>query len=57
MSTNPSDTGSFGGRSEQQKPIVPKSASEALRPMPGPMPPRRSRRARGQFIIFMNFIM
>ncbi len=57
MSTNPSDTGSFGGRSDQPKPIVPKSASEALRPMPGPMPPRRSRRARGQFIIFMNFIM
>ena len=57
MSTNPSDTGSFGARAEGQKPIVPKSASEALRAMPGPPPPRRSRRARGQFIIFMNFIM
>jgi UPF0755 protein len=39
------------------KPIVPKSASEALRPAPGPMPPKRSRRARSQVVIFMNFLM
>lgn len=57
MSTNPSDTGSFGTRSDAPNPIVPKSASEALRPTPGTPPPRRSRRARSQFVIFMNFVM
>ncbi|MCR5859115.1 endolytic transglycosylase MltG [Mesorhizobium sp. J428] len=57
MSTNPSDTGSFGTRPDAPNPIVPKSASEALRPTPGTPPPRRSRRARSQFVIFMNFVM
>ena len=59
MSTNASDNGTFGTRAEPPKPIVPKTANEALRPMPGPMPPpsRRSRGARSQFVVFMNFIM
>jgi UPF0755 protein len=59
MSINPSDNGSFGNRTELPKPIVPKSASEALRPMPGPPPPpaRASRRARSQFVVFLNFLM
>ena len=38
-------------------PIVPKSASEALRPEKAPPPPRRSRRARSQVVIFLNFVL
>lgn len=39
------------------KPIVPKTASEALRPQAGTPPPVRSRRSRSQFVVFMNFVM
>ena len=38
-------------------PIIPKSASEALRPEKLPDPPRRSKKARSQFVIFLNFVM
>lgn len=38
-------------------PIIPKSANEALKPERAPPPPRRSRRARSQPVIFMNFVM
>lgn len=38
-------------------PIIPKSPNEALRPERVPEPPRRSRKARNQIIIFLNFIM
>ncbi|WP_026187389.1 endolytic transglycosylase MltG [Ensifer sp. BR816] len=44
------ETGSNG-------PIIPKSASEALRPERLPEPPRRSRKARSQVVIFLNFLM
>ncbi|WP_245440196.1 endolytic transglycosylase MltG [Mesorhizobium sp. Z1-4] len=37
--------------------IVPKSASESLRPEAGTPPPRRSRRARNQFVVFLNFVL
>jgi UPF0755 protein len=57
MSTTPAEPSGFGTRTDTPKPIVPKSASEALRPAPGPMPPKRSRRARSQVVIFMNFLM
>lgn len=57
MSTTPVEPSGFGNRTDAPKPIVPKSASEALRPAPGPMPPKRSRRARSQIVIFMNFVM
>lgn len=40
-----------------RRPIVPKSASEALRPEQAAPPPRRSRRARSQPIVFFNFIL
>ncbi len=44
--------------SEASKPFVPKSASEALRPEPGTPPPRkRSRHARSQIVVFMNFML
>jgi UPF0755 protein len=38
-------------------PIIPKSANEALRPEKAPQPPRRSRRARSQAVIFLNFVL
>lgn len=46
-----------GYRTEQAKPIVPRSASEALRPQQGTPPPKRSRQARNQFVIFLNFLV
>ncbi|MFB9951192.1 endolytic transglycosylase MltG [Rhizobium puerariae] len=38
-------------------PIIPKSPNEALKPERVPEPPRRSRKARSQLIIFLNFVM
>ncbi|WP_170986292.1 endolytic transglycosylase MltG [Rhizobium sp. LC145] len=38
-------------------PIIPKSPSEALKPERVPAPPKRSRKARSQFVIFLNFVM
>ncbi|MEQ8295466.1 MAG: endolytic transglycosylase MltG [Nitratireductor sp.] len=57
MSTEPANETTFGNRSEAPKPIVPKSASEALRPEQGTPPPRRSQGSRNQFVVFMNFVM
>ncbi len=64
MSTDGDNTGgSFGqrdnsaGMQHQARPIVPKSATEVLRPEPGVQPPKRSRKARSQIVVFMNFIM
>jgi UPF0755 protein len=45
------------GQSAQKGPIIPKSASEALRPERVPEPPKRSRKARSQTVIFLNFLM
>nr|WP_246735825.1 endolytic transglycosylase MltG [Agrobacterium sp. a22-2] len=45
------------GDSAAKGPIIPKSPSEALRPERVPQPPKRSRRARSQLVIFLNFIM
>jgi UPF0755 protein len=47
------------GRSEAANngPIIPKSASEALRPEKVPQPPKRSRKAKSQVVIFLNFLM
>ncbi|MBV2142558.1 endolytic transglycosylase MltG [Falsochrobactrum sp. TDYN1] len=46
------------GQAAESKPFVPKSASEALRPEPGTPPPRkRSRHARSQIVVFMNFML
>ena len=52
------DTG-FGreAASGAKGPIIPKSANEALRPERLPEPPRRSRKARSQVVIFLNFVM
>ena len=51
---NPADNGEFGRRGQ---PIVPKTASEALRPEAGTPPPKRSRASRSQIVVFMNFIV
>ncbi|WP_234781921.1 endolytic transglycosylase MltG [Sinorhizobium saheli] len=37
--------------------MIPKSANEALRPEKVPEPPKRSRKARSQVVIFLNFVM
>lgn len=47
-----SDTSGNGRR-----PIVPKSAKEALRPERVPPPVQRSRKAKSQVIVFLNFLM
>lgn len=58
------NNGSFGRSSsgtQQQRgdsgPIVPVSPSQAIKPQQVPQPPKRSRRARSQVVIFLNFIM
>ena len=53
MTMNSSDQGQSG----TPKPIVPKTASEALRPQLGTPPPRRSKHSRNQFVVFLNFLM
>ncbi|TKT81352.1 endolytic transglycosylase MltG [Aquamicrobium sp. LC103] len=57
MTSNPSEEAVSGTTPEASKPIVPKTASEALRPQAGTPPPRRSRQSRSQFVIFLNFLM
>ncbi|MFT4002661.1 MAG: endolytic transglycosylase MltG [Rhizobium sp.] len=53
-----SDTNQSNGTPNGQNgPIIPKSASEALRPERVPDPPKRSRKARSQMVIFLNFLM
>lgn len=47
----------FGRRTFPSQPIVPKTASEALRPEAGTPPPKRSRASRSQLVVFMNFIV
>lgn len=60
--TDPNSTseGQFGraaNAGDGQSRIIPKSAKEALRPEKVPLPPRRSREARSQLVIFLNFVM
>lgn len=50
------DQGGFG-RSRSNGPIVPQSARQALKPEEAPQPPKRSERARSQFVVFMNFML
>ncbi len=57
MTDTPPIPGDFGRRTNPPSPIVPKSASEALRPEQGVPPPRRSRQSRNQFVVFLNFLM
>ncbi|MBD0415786.1 endolytic transglycosylase MltG [Oryzicola mucosus] len=60
MSTDIPGAGEAGQPPAQppKAPIVPKSASEALRPEAGTPPPgKRSRRSRSQVVVFLNFVM
>lgn len=57
MSDSNGNASAVPGRPEAPSLIVPKSASESLRPEAGTPPPRRSRRARNQFIVFLNFVL
>lgn len=47
----------FGTRTEPARPVTVKTPSEALQPEKGTPPPRRSRAARSQVIVFLNFAM
>jgi len=57
MTSNPSNEGAYASPNGNARPIVPKSASEALRPQAGTPPPQHSRRSRSQFVVFLNFVM
>lgn len=52
-----SDVNSNEPQRAPKGPIIPKSPKEALRPERVPEPPRRSRKARSQFVVFLNFVM
>ncbi len=45
------------GRSGSGGKVIPQSARQALRPEEAPQPPKRSERARSQFVVFLNFMM
>lgn len=45
------------GSNAQSGPIIPVSASQALKPERAPPPPKPSRRARNQVVVFLNFIL
>lgn len=50
--------GRAGGKNNAESgPIVPVSPSQALKPEMAPPPPKRSRRARNQVVVFLNFIL
>jgi UPF0755 protein len=53
----PPGGGNGGGNGASRGPIIPKSPNEALKPERVPDPPKRSRKARSQVIIFFNFLM
>lgn len=44
-------------KSSDSSPIVPVSPSQALKPEKAPPPPKRSRRARNQVVVFLNFML
>ena len=56
-STSEGQFGRAAGNGDNQTRIIPKSPKDALRPEKVPLPPRRSREARSQLVIFLNFVM
>ena len=46
-----------GSSESKGGPIIPKSPTEALRPEKVPAPPKRSKKAHSQLVIFLNFLM
>ncbi len=57
MTEQPETAPVFGTRTEPARPVTVKTPSEALQPEKGTPPPRRSRAARSQVIVFLNFAM
>jgi UPF0755 protein len=59
MSDGYGNSGSGYGRGGQtpREPFIPKSPSDALRPEKVPEVQKRSKKARSQFVIFLNFVM
>ena len=58
MNTTPANNEDGGQVTTQPTTIIPKTASEALRPEAGTPPPsKRSRASRGQIVVFMNFLV
>lgn len=57
MSDSQTTQGEFGKRTDRPSPVLPKTASEALRPEAGTPPPRRSRASRNQLVVFLNFVV
>ncbi|WP_394689980.1 endolytic transglycosylase MltG [Hoeflea sp.] len=59
--SNNQNRGVFGRAGDQNAkgsgPIVPVSPSQALKPEKAPPPPKRSRRARNQVVVFLNFVL
>lgn len=59
--SNSQNSGVFGRaadkKSSDSSPIVPVSPSQALKPEKAPPPPMRSRRARNQVVVFLNFML
>ncbi len=55
--TRENNQGRDGSGESSRGPIIPKSPTEALRPEKVPEPPKRSRKARSQVVIFLNFLM
>ncbi|KQQ58721.1 MULTISPECIES: endolytic transglycosylase MltG [Rhizobium/Agrobacterium group] len=54
---NQAPQGRDGSSESKGGPIIPKSPTEALRPEKVPAPPKRSRKAHSQLVIFLNFLM
>ena len=54
---NQAPNGRDGLNESKGGPIIPKSPTEALRPERVPAPPKRSRKAHSQVVIFLNFLM
>jgi UPF0755 protein len=57
MSERDGSPSEFGRRDFASRQVMPKSASEVLRPEPAPPPPRRSRHSRNRFVVFLNFLL
>ncbi|OQM75835.1 endolytic transglycosylase MltG [Manganibacter manganicus] len=58
MNTNPGSDEQLSDAKPVAGPIVPKTASEALRPEAGTPPPKkRSRASRSQIVVFLNFVV
>lgn len=57
MNDQPAENQESGRQADGPRVIVPKSASEALRPEAGTPPPDRSRQSRNRFVVFLNFMV